>query len=261
VTNNVINNNINNTQVNNANVYNRPWVDPYDHYHNHWHGGYWNFSYRPVQWVAGYSSSTLGWSTGFSEAYAYSNPYYVSSTTVALPAYDYSQPIASPSVSISGTNSELAIRYFDAARASFRAGEYSDAQEQTDSAMRVMPNDRVMHEFRALVLFARGDYGDAAAAIYAVLAAGPGWNWDTIGALYPDTETYTTHVQALANYVNNHSDRADARFLLAYHYTSLGYGPEAAAEFERVIQLQPKDRLSAQLLLALQQPAQSIDTR
>jgi tetratricopeptide (TPR) repeat protein len=258
-TNNVITNNINNGVVNNVNVNNQPWVDYNDHYHDHWHGGYWNFSYRPIQWVAGYSSSSVGWATGFSETYVYSNPYYVQSTTQVLPAYDYSQPITVASASTSGSNSELAIRYSDAARAFFRAGEYGDAQEQVESAQRLMPNDRTLHEFRALVLFARGDYADAAAAMYAVLAAGPGWNWDTIGSLYPDTETYTTQVQALTNYVNNHPDRADARFLLAYHYTSLGYGPEAVAEFERIIELQPKDRVSAQLLLALKQPAQLPD--
>ncbi len=43
-----------------------------------------------------------------------------------------------------------------------------------------MPNDAALHEFRALVLFALQRYDDAAAALYAVLTAGPGWDWATL---------------------------------------------------------------------------------
>ena len=42
-----------------------------------------------------------------------------------------------------------------------------------------MPNDASLHEFRALVLFALGQYEQAAATLYAVLSNGPGWDWTT----------------------------------------------------------------------------------
>ena len=44
---------------------------------------------------------------------------------------------------------------------------------------------------QALTLFAQRKYKDAASAIYAVLAAGPGWDWQTMSELYPDPEVYT----------------------------------------------------------------------
>ena len=49
-----------------------------------------------------------------------------------------------------------------------------------------MPNDPTLHEFRALVLFAQGQYDAAAATLYPVLNAGPGWDWTTLVGLYPE---------------------------------------------------------------------------
>jgi hypothetical protein len=37
----------------------------------------------------------------------------------------------------------------------------------------LLPSDATLHEFRGLTLFAQGNYKDAAATLYAVLAAGP----------------------------------------------------------------------------------------
>ena len=65
-----------------------------------------------------------------------------------------------------------------------------------------MPNDTVLHEFRGLVLFALGRYKEAAAADYAVLSAGPGWDWTTLSGLYPNVEVYTEQLRALEQYQN-----------------------------------------------------------
>ena len=56
------------------------------------------------------------------------------------------------------------------------------ALAQVDQAIAQVPNDTVLHEFRGLVLFALGRYKEAAAADYAVLSAGPGWDWTTLSA-------------------------------------------------------------------------------
>ena len=65
-----------------------------------------------------------------------------------------------------------------------------------DHAIKLLPSDATMHEFRALVLFAEGKYHEAAEGIYAVLSMGPGWTWDTMMSLYPNEETYTRQLRA-----------------------------------------------------------------
>ena len=60
-----------------------------------------------------------------------------------------------------------------------------------------MPTDAVLHEFRALVLFAMGDYRQSAAVVHSVLAVGPGWDWTTMSSLYPDPNRYTQQLAAL----------------------------------------------------------------
>ena len=113
------------------------------------------------------------------------------------------------------------------------------------------PNDPVLHEFRALCLFAQGDYQQSAAATYAVLSGGPGWDWTTVSSLYPSITVYTQQLRALEKYSQEHPDAADARFLLAYQYLLTGHNDAASAELKQVVALQPNDALSAQLLKSI----------
>ena len=69
-----------------------------------------------------------------------------------------------------------------------------------DQAIALVPNDTVLHEFRGLTLFALGRYKEAAAAEYAVLSAGPGWDWTTLSGLYPNVDVYTEQLRALEQY-------------------------------------------------------------
>src|SRR5439155_15435222 len=136
---------------------------------------------------------------------------------------------------------------FDAARAAFKAGDYTRALELTDEAIRQMPNDAALHEFRGLVLFALQRYDEAAAAIYAVLTAGPGWDWATLSGLYPSVSVYTQQLRALENYCTQNTGSAPARFVLAYHYLTQGHTLAALQQLKQVAQLQPRDTVSSQL--------------
>jgi thioredoxin-like negative regulator of GroEL len=139
----------------------------------------------------------------------------------------------------------------DAAREAFKRGEYAEALELDDKAIRLMPGDAALHEFRGLTLFALKRYGAAAAAIHAVLATGPGWDWPTVSGLYAGPVTYTEHLRGLEAYQRANPDDPDAAFLLAYHDLVAGR-PEAAAEqLARVVKLEPRDVLSARLLQSL----------
>ena len=72
--------------------------------------------------------------------------------------------------------------YFDAARGAFQQGDCRAALAQIDEAIRESPNDSVLHEFRALVFLATGEYDEAAEVLYSALAAGPGWDWQTLSS-------------------------------------------------------------------------------
>ena len=232
-----------------------------DWYHGDWHGNWNNAWYqRPVGWwTAGYWAgadvSAIPWSWGY---WPYYNPYYAGPIVDGSATIDYSQPIAVAQAAVSPpiaqgslTAEEQATPLLDAARNAFMQGDYQTALAQVDQAIAQVPNDTVLHELRGLVLFALGRYKEAAAADYAVLSAGPGWDWTTMGALYPSVDVYTEQLRALEQYAKSHPAASEARFLLAYHYLTCGYTDAAAVQLKEVVRLDPKDQLSAQLLSSI----------
>jgi hypothetical protein len=61
----------------------------------------------------------------------------------------------------------------------------------------------------------------------------------------------------LENYVQSHPDAASARFLLAYHYLTIGSPDAAADQLRQVVQLKPTDNLSRQMLALLDSAKQT----
>ena len=146
----------------------------------------------------------------------------------AAATYDYSKPIAVLEPPPEPDAVDTAQDALTAARESFRAGDYARTLTLADQALAQTPNDPVLHEFRALVLFALNRYSDAAATAYAVLTAGPGWNWATMVGLYPDVDTYSHQLRHLEASVQREPNSAPGRFLLAYHYLVQGHKDAAA---------------------------------
>jgi len=257
----------------------------YYHGHGNWHRGDWNSSWgpswgyqpyiytgwgvRPGYFAFGYTALAAPWTWGY---YNYRNPYWVAPANGG-PYVDYSQPIivaAAPAQQqrpgfpgLQQTPAQQAGDLFDKARVEFSKGNYQQALNAANEAAALTPNDAVLHEFRALCLFALKDYQQAAAALYAILSIGPGWDWETMGGLYGDVANYTVQVRALEDYLRAHADAADARFVLGYHYLVCGHKSRAATEFEKVVALQPNDQISKQLLQGIAagdaQPAASPD--
>jgi tetratricopeptide (TPR) repeat protein len=284
----------NNGFFNAGGFWNRPWFGgrpwwfwnrPWGWSHWGWFNGVWDWPWIVSNvWLGGAPAGS--WLGLLGDTYAYENPYYATpSSTVVVPEYlDYSEPIPVPTgeeatgayppapsddtvTDESGyqvsneTASEsedpkvrAANELFDAAREAFRRGDYATAQADVEKAIEQLPSDAVLHEFRALTLFAQGRYSDAAATLYAVLAAGPGWDWATMSALYSDVSAYTQQLRALEDYARTHPNTGDARFLLAYHYLVLGYKDEAVKQLGEVVRLMPTDKLSAAMLKALTSP-------
>jgi tetratricopeptide (TPR) repeat protein len=239
------------------------WFD--DHYP--WYGGwywghapgYWNrwdylWDNYPVASAVGltwWGANALASTFGYGDYY---NPYYEESPVVNYSEPVVSMPVETASLQESGLPpgvSQEAVAKFDQARAAFMEGDYEKALKLTDEAVAKLPHDAVLHEFRSLVLFAMHRYTASAAAIHAVLAVGPGWDVKTLTSLYPDMDTYTKQLRALEASRDKNPKAADVRFLLGYHYLTLGYPEEALAEFRQAAKLQPKDAVVASLVATL----------
>ena len=172
-------------------------------------------------------------------------------TPATAVAFDYSKPIGVTDNPPEPGAVDTAQETLAKARESFKANDYSRALALTDQALVTTPNDPILHEFRALVLFALKRYEEAAATAYAVLTAGPGWNWATMVGLYPDLDTYSSQLRELEANVRQNPNSASGHFLLAYHYMVQGHKDSAASEFQNVVKLEPKDQLAARFAAAL----------
>ncbi|WP_020465800.1 tetratricopeptide repeat protein [Singulisphaera acidiphila] len=262
------------------------WGRPNSHFHGHWYRGSWGRSHfgswvGPVGWGVGPRrgpirvfptwghASLAGWGLGpWANGWLYTgftNPYFVApvihSTVVvnAPPVFvpDYSRPLDLTSIPPEPEGTEQDDSTFLAARDSFKAGDFARALSLTDLALQPFPNDPVLHEFRALCLFALGRYDEAAAVLYAVLTAGPGWDWTTMIGLYSDVETYTGQIRALEAAIKGNTTTASKRFVLAYQYMVQGHVEQARQQFEEVVKLQPKDELAAQFAKLLAPPGET----
>ena len=258
----------------------RPWWGA--RHHHTWHNGCWDYgwnnhwsnryrsysrpaSYYPpgyrsyyagpsaiIPWgLAAWSLGSLAYDSGY---YSYSNPYYAPPVQTRTTVINYSEPItvaatryepASEEVALS--NAEKSTAALERSREAFRAADYLAAISAVDEAISWEPGDAALHEYRALVLFALGRYGDAAGVLNPVLASGPGWDWDTMIGLYDSVDRYTEHFRKLEDYVLSQDDAADAHFLLGYHYMVGGHLEDAYAMFDRVHELQPRDTVANQL--------------
>jgi tetratricopeptide (TPR) repeat protein len=151
-----------------------------------------------------------------------------------------------------GANS--ADEILNAAIAAFKQPDYDAALDIINKGLADHPNDSVMHEFRGLVLFARGDYQQAAATIHSVLAIGPGWDWTTLASLYANIALYTDQLRALESYVRANPQDGASRFLLGYQYMSGGHTDAAARQFQQVVTLVPGDRVAGDMLKMISAP-------
>jgi tetratricopeptide (TPR) repeat protein len=237
--------------------FNRPWLG----HHRGWYFGSWNnWWWYPSFWSGlGGGSWLTPWAWG--DSYSYYNPYCFDLPEFEGPGPmpwepDYSTPIPVPSENEMRGPDETAVTQavsrFATARAEFKKGQYVEATADVNRALRLVPGDRSMHEFRSLTLFAQKKYDEAAAAAYAVLAQGPGWNWNTMAGLYDKPEIYTKQLRDLEAFVREHPKDGATHFLLAYHYLVLDERKAAIEELRTAAKLTPKDKLSALLAEALE---------
>ncbi|MAT13726.1 MAG: hypothetical protein CMJ46_00465 [Planctomyces sp.] len=197
--------------------------------------------------------NAVNWMFGVGDYYNpyYTQPVYVQNQPVAV----YDQPIignlsddATASDDSTSASTDPLTDTFDQARQAFYDGDYDNALSLTNQALAKAPRDAAINEFRSLCLFALGQYQDSAATIHAVLAAGPGWDWTTLISMYQDPATYTQHLQRLEDITKASSPDASSFFLLGYHYLTAGHQDEALTCWQKVVSLNPDDKLAAQFV-------------
>jgi tetratricopeptide (TPR) repeat protein len=224
----------------------QPW------YSGNWYGAWPN---RWNQWDQPFSYGLLGWgfnSLGFRGGYyRYSNPYYVGG--YFAPGVDYySTPIVVETYDPDDTEvADAGIAEFEHARQEFKIGNYQAALEWTERALMERSHDPVIHEFRALCLFAVGEYRKAGVVLNSLLATAPGWDWKTMVNLYPSDGAYEVQLRALERFRNDHPADASARFVLAYHYLVMGSVEAGQKELRKVVELEPNDLVAARILRGL----------
>ena len=264
------------------NNWNNGWYNHciHPHYHGWYNGswsGYWGSSwYAPIAWGA------VGWGLGslannYYSSTTYVNPYYVATpvaTASAVP-YDYSQPVVvnnyitadansgSPSANVSSNPSAFAspkieesFTDFDSGLSAFKAGDYQGALNAFNEALKKNGGDPVVHEVRALDLFAIGDYANAAPALNSLLAAAPGMDWTTLSSLYGNVDDYTAQLRKLEEYCKANPKNPASAFVLAYHYLVIGQKDSAVRALKVVVENQPKDVTAKRMLDALDPKAQ-----
>jgi tetratricopeptide (TPR) repeat protein len=255
------------------------WAGDYhgDWYHGAWAGGSYaggwgnmwsNYPAAAAMGVTWWGASRMANAFGMG---SYNNPYYGAGGGGGG-GYDYSQPLVTyqqqtaeqqtaaaqpaaapatpeaPEAALPPGVNQAGLDLFDQARAAFSSGDYKQALDLCNQAIQQMPNDAVLHEFRSLSLFALKNYRESAAAAYAVLSAGPGWDWTTLSGLYGNIADYTAQLRALEAFVKKNAKSSDGHFLLAYHYLTAGHTEDAQIQLREVNKLTPNDRLVRQLL-------------
>jgi len=138
--------------------------------------------------------------------------------------------------------------------AKFKAGDYVGALSAFDRAVKAAPKDSVIHEVRALTLFALGRYPEAAATLNSVLVSAPGMDWTTISNVYGSVDAYTAHLRKLEDFCRANPDSASGHFVLAYHYLVGGHADMAAEALKVVVAKQPGDLVAKRLLEAITPP-------
>jgi thioredoxin-like negative regulator of GroEL len=143
----------------------------------------------------------------------------------------------------------------------FQQGDYLGAIEDWKTALADGSRNPVLVMLLGQAYFAAGNYRESAVTTQAAMHALPEDRWGVVvgnrSELYGNSSTYLTQLRQLETAVNENPKDPAQRFLLAYQYAYLGYPQPAAAQLDKVVELEPRDEIAAQLrkVVALNLPA------
>lgn len=257
-----------------AGQWSRNWGGWYGGYGPAWGNGRWDYLWNqyPVAMAFGVTMWGINAVNTMFGVGDYSNPYCDGPVSVdgqdvtsynqpvggdpnaQTPPADGTDPAAATDPNAPAPEDQLTAT-FDQARDAFKNDKFDEAMKLTDQALVQAPRDAAINEFRSLCLFSLGRYRESAAAIHAVLAAGPGWDWTTMITLYSGASVYTEQLRKLETAVKENPQSADNRFLLAYHYLTCNHKDAALEQWKKIVELQPDDQLTADLVKMYSPPA------
>ena len=145
------------------------------------------------------------------------------------------------------------------AKRHFLNGNYSAAHTELEKVCKLAPKESAAFQFRSLAAFAQGNSKLAAADAYDSLKLGNAWDRKVVVALYGGNESlYQQHLDALKNQTSKQDATMQSHFLLAYHLLMAKNWVEGRSQLQKVLELQPAEPLSTQLLAVVnQQTAQA----
>ena len=141
--------------------------------------------------------------------------------------------------------------YQRGATEAFRAGNYDLALRLGNHALVETPRNGKLHLFVSQILFAKGNYEAATAAIHQAASLLEPKDWGYVVENFREyyrNKDYVTQMAALTQLIEASPDAAYARFLRGYHYGYLGHKEAARRELAKAVELEGRDKLAVRLL-------------
>jgi hypothetical protein len=145
--------------------------------------------------------------------------------------------------------SERTIDFSGLGEQDFRARRYTAAISDWQHALVDDPRNGGLLMLLGQALFAAGKYDEAAGAVQLGMQLLPQEKWGAVVTHFRELYTnsdYTTQLRALESSVTA-EDSPAKRFLLGFHYGYLGYPKHSVRELDKAIELNPADKLAAEL--------------
>jgi tetratricopeptide (TPR) repeat protein len=127
--------------------------------------------------------------------------------------------------------------FLESARREFESGDYAAAQKLAHHAVVDEPDNPKAHEMMSLAFFAQGNYAAAAEAARATVSLGAVADWPTLYGYYNDRSKYEQNFNALKQFVSEHQNAPEGRFLLGVHNLMMGHRDTARREFAEYLKL------------------------
>lgn len=132
----------------------------------------------------------------------------------------------------------------------FQSGRYGNAVSDWQHALVDDPHNGGLLMLLGQGLFAVGKFEEAAGVTQLAMQVLPQEQWGAVVThfreLYPANNDYTSQLRALESSVKT-QDSPAKRFLLGFQYGYLGHPKESVRELDKAVQLNPNDKLAADL--------------
>ena len=184
---------------------------------------------------------------GYQSNYAYAPGGYYNDSGYVVNNDNNLQPIEAPS------QEKLAdsLDYAGQGEAAFAMGRYEDAANLWRHALVDDPTNGALVLLLAQAQFQLGNWDEAAGAVQQASRMLPEDNWGAVVSnyeeLYSNKQDYTNQLKKLEQARNDDPESPSLRFLLGYHFGFLGYPKQSIREFDKALEVAPKDEVASKM--------------